>query len=139
MVPYNELRSKECESLLFNRKCVRPAQIQLVPEHIRRNEQIARKQEQNRERHDKIVEEMLALNVDGFAQAIEELGGCIQHLLHEQTKPNKRATSIGICFFYHVVDNMNDITMKFQPTNKFYSQVLQDLGVSIEKIHDENL
>ncbi|XP_064550516.1 ectopic P granules protein 5 homolog [Drosophila montana] len=132
MVPYNETRSKECESLLFNRKCMRPAQIQLVPEHIRRNEQVARKQEQNRERHDKIVEEMLALNVDGFAQAIEELGGCIRQLLQEQAESNKEVTRAGIGFFYHVVDNMNDITMKFQPTNDFYSQVLEELGIFIQ-------
>lgn len=132
MVPYNETRSKECESLLFNRKCVRPAQIQLVPEHIRRNEQVARKQEQNRERHDKIVEEMLALNVDGFAQNIVKLGSCIRQLLQEQAKSNKQVTPIGVGFFYHVVDNMNDITMKFQPTNDFYSQVLEELGVSID-------
>lgn len=135
MVPYNEERSKECESLLFNRKCALPAKIQLVAEHIRHNDQIARKQEQNRERHDKIVEEMLALNVDGFAQAIEELGGYIQNLLQEQAKSNKFVTSIGIKFFYHVVDNMNDITMKFQPTKSFYSQMLHDLGVSTKEIN----
>lgn len=135
MVPYNEMRSKECESLLFNRKCVRPAQIQLVPEHIRHNDQVARKQEQNRERHDKIVEEMLALNVDGFAQAIEELGAYIHNLLQEQSKSNKYVTPTGIKFFYHVVDNMNDITMKFHPTKSFYSQMLQDLGVSTQEIN----
>lgn len=102
-----------------------------MPEHIRRNDQVARKQEQNRERHDKIIEEMLSLNVDGFALAIEELSGCIRQLLQEQLLPtNEKATSIGVKFFYHVVENMDDKTMKFQPTYDFYSQLLENLGVS---------
>ncbi|XP_030371319.1 ectopic P granules protein 5 homolog [Scaptodrosophila lebanonensis] len=130
MVPYNETRNKECDSLLFNRKCTRPAQITLVPEHIRRNDQISRNMDVNRERHDKIIEEMLQLNVDGFAQAIEELGGCISLLL--QAEQNKLVTEIGTDFFYHVVDNMTDITMKFQPTNDLYCRVLEELGVFIQ-------
>lgn len=129
MVPYEEVKNKNCDSLLFNRKCTRPAQIKLQPEHIRRNDQVARKQEQNRERHDKIIEEMLSLNVDGFALAIEELSAQIHQLVQEQSN-NKMTTSIGVKFFYHVVDNMNDKTMQFQPTYDFYSQLLEELGVS---------
>lgn len=137
MVPYEEVKNKNCDSLLFNRKCTRPAQIKLQPEHIRRNDQVARKQEQNRERHDKIIEEMLSLNVDGFALAIEELSAQIHQLLQQSN--NKQTTSIGVKFFYHVVDNMNDKTMQFQPTYDFYSQLLEELGVSRRDYKVSNL
>ncbi|EDV91356.1 GH17394 [Drosophila grimshawi] len=125
MTAYEETIIKEC-----NRKCVKPAQIKLEKETISPNPQIARQQEKNRERHKKIVDEMLALNVDGFAQAIQELGGYIQHLLQEQS--NQKVISIGVNFFYHVVDNMNDTTKKFQPTHDFYSQILGELGVFMQ-------
>ncbi|KAH8303103.1 hypothetical protein KR018_003536, partial [Drosophila ironensis] len=59
MVPYEETRRKECTSLLFKRSCTAPAQIVLVPEHIRLNEVISRKLKENRERHDKLVEDLL--------------------------------------------------------------------------------
>lgn len=140
MVPYEDIKNKNCDSLLFNRKCTRPAQIKLMPEHIRRNDQVARKQEQNRERHDKIIDEMLSLNVDGFALAIEELSGYIRQLLQEQSLPtNEKATSIGVKFFYHVVENMEDKTMKFQPTYDFYSQLLENLGVSYKFYNNFNM
>lgn len=133
MVPYEEMRRKECASLIFKRNCTQAAEIKVVGEHIRRNDQIARKQEQNRDRHDKIVEEMLVLNVDGFAQAIIEMESYTIQLLHEQSTSNKMVTAIGVDLFYHVVDNMNDTTMKFPPTNDFYSEILEQLGVSISQ------
>ncbi|XP_034112376.2 ectopic P granules protein 5 homolog [Drosophila albomicans] len=131
MVPYVDTRRKECTSLIFKRNCSQAATIKVEGEHIRRNEQIARKQEQNRDRHDKIIEEMLALNVDGFAQAIVELGDCITLLVQAQSA-NASATDIGLDIFYHVVDNMNDTTMKFPPTNDCYSHMLEELGVFIQ-------
>ncbi|XP_034484557.1 ectopic P granules protein 5 homolog [Drosophila innubila] len=132
MVPYEEMRRKECASLIFKRNCTQAATIKVVGEHIRRNDQISRKQEQNRDRHDKIIEEMLTLNVDGFAQAIIEMGSYTLQLLQAQSTSNKMVTAIGVDFFYHVVENMNYTTMKFPPTNDFYSEILEQLGVFIQ-------
>lgn len=39
-------------------------------------------------------------------------------------------TNTGIHFFYTVVENLTDVTMKFQPTNDLYSQLLYELNVS---------
>ncbi|EDW83213.2 uncharacterized protein Dwil_GK22441 [Drosophila willistoni] len=130
MVPYQETRWKQCDSLLFNRRCTRPAEITVIPQHIRKNEQVSQKQDQNREQHDKIVNEMLEMNIDGFAQTIEELGSYIRVLL--QSPPDKMVTKIGTNFFYYVVDNLNDVTMKFQATHDLYKQLLDELGIYIQ-------
>jgi len=129
MIPYEETRRKECTSLLFKRNCTAPAKITLTPEHIRINEVISRKQTQNRERHDKIVEDLLlAMNVDAFAQAIEEFGVCIGAILVAPME--SRVTQIGVQVFYHLVENLDEVTMKFQATHDLYFQVLEKLGVS---------
>ncbi|XP_017037889.1 ectopic P granules protein 5 homolog [Drosophila kikkawai] len=131
MIPYEETRRKECNSLLFQRTCTAPAKITLTPEHVRINEVISRKQTQNRERHDKIVEDLLlAMNVDSFAQAIEEFGVCIGALLVAPLEA--KVTQIGVQVFYHLVDNLNEVTMKFQPTHDLYFQVLEKLGVFLQ-------
>uniref|UniRef100_B3P3B0 GG16333 n=1 Tax=Drosophila erecta TaxID=7220 RepID=B3P3B0_DROER len=131
MIPYEETRRKECTSLLFKRNCTAPAHIKLTPEHIRINDVISRKQTQNRERHDKIIDDLLlAMNVDSFAQALEELGVCIGALLVAPLE--SRVTQIGVQVFYHIVDNLNEVTMKFQPTHDLYFQVLEKLGMFLE-------
>nr|NP_650752.2 ectopic P-granules autophagy protein 5, isoform C [Drosophila melanogaster]Q9VE34.2 RecName: Full=Ectopic P granules protein 5 homolog [Drosophila melanogaster]AAF55595.2 ectopic P-granules autophagy protein 5, isoform C [Drosophila melanogaster] len=131
MIPYEETRRKECTSLLFKRNCTAPAQIKLTPEHIRINDVISRKQAQNRERHDKIIEDiLLAMSVESFAQAIEELGVCIGALLVAPLESS--VTQIGVRVFYDIVDNLNEVTMKFQPTHDLYFQVLEKLGVFLE-------
>ncbi|XP_052836525.1 ectopic P granules protein 5 homolog [Drosophila gunungcola] len=131
MVPYEEKRRKECTSLLFKRNCTAPANITLTPEHIRINDAISRKQTQNRERHDKIVEDLLlAMNVDSFAQAIEEFGVCIGALLVAPME--SRVTQIGVQVFYHLVENLNEVTMKFQATHDLYIEVLEKLGVFLQ-------
>ncbi|XP_017041076.1 LOW QUALITY PROTEIN: ectopic P granules protein 5 homolog [Drosophila ficusphila] len=128
MIPYEESRRKECTSLLFKRNCTAPANIKLTPEHIRINEVINRKQTQNRERHDKIIEDLLlAMNLDDFAQGVEEFGICIGALLVAPI--DSRVTQIGVEVFYCLVKNLNEVTMKFQPTHDLYFQVLEKIGV----------
>ncbi|XP_034665712.1 ectopic P granules protein 5 homolog [Drosophila subobscura] len=131
MVPYDETRRKECSSLLFNRTCTAPAQITLRPEHIRRNEKIFRKQQLNRDRHEKSLEALLmAANVDRFAQCIEDFGLCIGALL--QAPSGRRVTDLGVAIFYHLVESLNEVTMEFQPTRDLYFQVLEQLGVFLQ-------
>ncbi|XP_017104957.2 ectopic P granules protein 5 homolog [Drosophila bipectinata] len=131
MVPYEETRRKECTSLIFHRSCTRAAQITLKPEHIRINEVISRKLNENRERHDKLVEELLgAMNVDVFAQAIEEFGVYIGAIL--QAPMDERVTQLGVKSFYQLVDNLNEVTMNFQPTHDLYFQVLDKLGIFLQ-------
>ncbi|XP_016985100.2 ectopic P granules protein 5 homolog [Drosophila rhopaloa] len=128
MISYEETRRKECTSLLFKRTCTAPAHIKLTPEHIRINDVISRKQTQNRERHDKIIEDLLlAMNVDSFAEAIEEFGVCIGALLVAPIE--SKVTQIGVQVFYHLVDNLSEVTMKFHPTHDLYFQVLEKLGI----------
>ncbi|XP_017140447.2 ectopic P granules protein 5 homolog [Drosophila miranda] len=135
MVPYEETRRKECSSMLFNRSCTSPVQLTLRPEHIRRNEQIFRKQQLNRERHEKRLEALLlAANVDAFAQSIEQFGLCIGALL--QAPSGKRVTDLGVATFYHMVDCLNEVTMHFQPTHDLYFQVMEQLGVFLQADQD---
>ncbi|ALC46612.1 CG14299 [Drosophila busckii] len=130
MIPYNEVRNKNCESLLFNRKCASPATITLVPERIRLNDQVSRLQEQNRERHDKILDEMVKLDVDNFALACREMHCYIQQLLQQQDAT--RIQQIGIDIFYIVIENMSEVTLKFDATGTFFTQCADQLGVFIQ-------
>ncbi|XP_073818455.1 ectopic P-granules autophagy protein 5 isoform X2 [Musca autumnalis] len=140
MVPYEEIKIKNCNSLVFNRRCSNPARIVTILEKIRKDEQVQQKVDAFRERHDKIINEMLHENVEEFARSVGEIGQIIRLLLtREPTTTNsphdvveRLKCSTGIAFFYHVIENMSEITMKFNATNKFYSELLNDLGVFIQ-------
>jgi len=74
---------------------------------------------------------VLCRQLSGVVCESIDLGSYTLQLLQEQSTSNKMVTAIGVDFFYHVVENMNDTTMKFPPTNDFYSEILEQLGVSI--------
>ncbi|XP_059219883.1 ectopic P granules protein 5 homolog isoform X1 [Stomoxys calcitrans] len=146
MVPYEEIKIKNCNSLVFNRRCSSPARIVTILEKIRKDEQIQHKIDAFRERHDKIVDEMLKENVEEFARCVGQIGQILRLLLTRQMANNQHnaddrlKSNTGINFFYHVIENMSEITMKFNATNKFYTELLNDLGVFIqENQEDEGL
>lgn len=134
MVPYEEIQIRSCNSLVFNRRCSNPAKIMTILEKIRKDEQIQHKIDSYRERHEKIINEMLSENVEEFAYCVGQIGQIISLLLFRQNAemhdPTDRLKcNTGIEFFYHVIDNMSEITMKFNATNKLYTELLNDLGV----------
>lgn len=133
LVPYEEIKIKSCNSLLFNRQCTNPARIVTTLEMIRKDEQIQEKITTYRERHDKIVDEMLNENVEEFARCVGQIGQILRLLLirsnDQHDVKNQLKSNTGIEYFYHVIENMSDITMKFNATNKFYTELLNDLGV----------
>ncbi|XP_065371725.1 ectopic P granules protein 5 homolog isoform X2 [Calliphora vicina] len=137
MVPYEEIKIKSCNSLLFNRQCTNPARIITTLEMIRKDEQVQEKITTYRERHDKIVDEMLNENVEDFAKCVGQIGQILRLLLIKSNDPhdvmNQLKSNTGIEYFYHVIENMSDITMKFNATNKFYTELLNDLGVFIQE------
>ncbi|XP_005180740.1 ectopic P granules protein 5 homolog isoform X2 [Musca domestica] len=145
MVPYEEIKIKNCNSLVFNRRCSNPARIVTTLEKIRKDEQIQQKIDTFRERHDKIVDEMLHENVEEFARSVGEIGQILRLLLMRGNNANhtpqdvveRLKSNTGVAFFYHVIDNMSEITMKFNATHKFYTELLNDLGVFIQANQEE--
>lgn len=139
MVPYEEIKIKTCNSLLFNRQCTNPARIKTTLETIRKDTKVQDKITTYRERHDKIVDEMLNENVKDFAQCVGKIGQILRLLLSRRSDQddvmNQLKSNTGTEFFYHVIENMTDITMKFYATNKFYTELLNDLGVSYIKYY----
>ncbi|KAM7362755.1 ectopic P-granules autophagy protein 5 [Cochliomyia hominivorax] len=137
MVPYEEIKIKSCNSLLFNRQCTNPARIVTTLEMIRKDEQIQEKINTYSERHDKIIDEMLNENVEDFAKCVGQIGQILRLLLtrsnDQHDVKNQLKLNTGIEYFYHVIENMSDITMKFNATNKFYTELLNDLGVFIQE------
>lgn len=136
MVPYEEIKIKNCNSLVFNRRCSSPARIVTTLEKIRKDEQIQQKIDGFRERHDKIVDEMLNENVEDFARCVGHIGQIVRLLLHRNNASphdvaDRLKSNTGVSFFYHVIESMSEITMKFNATNKFYTELLNDLGVSV--------
>lgn len=77
-MPYNEVKHKGCTSVLFNLKCSSPAQITANLEQIQKDDNVSRKIEVYRERHNKLLEEMLEWNVEEFAQCIEDLSTLVK-------------------------------------------------------------
>ena len=40
-------------------------------------------------------------------------------------------SSTGIQLFYNIIENMNEVCMKFTPLHEFYEHILTELAVSI--------
>lgn len=78
MVSYDEIKIRSCNSLLFNRQCSNPALITTKLEQIRIDSAIERNINKYKERHDKIINDMLKLNVEEFARCVEQLGGIMR-------------------------------------------------------------
>ncbi|XP_037950670.1 ectopic P granules protein 5 homolog isoform X2 [Teleopsis dalmanni] len=137
MVPYNEIKIKTCNSLLFNRKCTNPARITVTLEAIRKNEAIERKIENYCERQNNIINEISTINVDNFAQAIEEISSVTSILKTSTTMNSEPIRKTGINLFYEVVNNITDVTTKFSPTKEFYTQILSDLAIFIQSNQEQ--
>ncbi|TMW39303.1 hypothetical protein DOY81_015617, partial [Sarcophaga bullata] len=87
---------------------------------------------------------MLNENVKDFAKCVGQIGQIVRLLLtrssNQNDVKNQLKLNTGVEFFYHVIDNISDITMKFNATNKFYTELLNDLGVFIrERQENEGL
>ncbi|XP_004534242.1 ectopic P granules protein 5 homolog isoform X2 [Ceratitis capitata] len=138
MVAYEEIKLKSCNSLLFNRQCSNPARIITKLEKIRVDSAVEAKINKNIERRDKIINGMLTLNVEEFARCVEPLS-CIMRILiaSNATQRSTVATNTGIHMFYTIVENLTDVTMKFQPTNDLYSQLLCDLNIFIHENQEQ--
>uniref|UniRef100_A0A1A9W6G3 Ectopic P granules protein 5 homolog n=1 Tax=Glossina brevipalpis TaxID=37001 RepID=A0A1A9W6G3_9MUSC len=143
MVPYEEIKTKSCKYWVYNHKCGNPATIVTILEKIRINKNVRDKVDNCRKRHETIINEMLDENVDGFAQYIVQIRQIIRLLLTHQHEINSDSTLIklknetGIKFFYYIADNMTDVTLKFNATNKFYSEILNDLAILIRENQEE--
>ncbi|XP_011192881.2 ectopic P granules protein 5 homolog isoform X1 [Zeugodacus cucurbitae] len=130
MMPYDEVKIRSCNSLLFNRQCSNPARITAKLEQIRIDSAVEANINKYKERHDKIINGMLKLNVEEFARCVEQLSDIMRLLIATNSAQRMTVvTNTGIHFFYTVVENLTDVTMKFQPTNDLYSQLLNELNI----------
>ncbi|XP_053947288.1 ectopic P granules protein 5 homolog isoform X1 [Anastrepha ludens] len=137
MVPYEEVKFKNCNSLLFKRQCSSPARIITTLEQIRMDNEVSGKISKYIERHDKIINGMLKLNVEEFARCVEQLSGIMRILIASNSVQHTTVvTNTGIHFFYAVVENLTDVTIKFQPTNDLYSQLLYELNIFMHENQD---
>ncbi|XP_017477815.1 PREDICTED: ectopic P granules protein 5 homolog isoform X2 [Rhagoletis zephyria] len=132
MVPYDQIKIKSCDSLLFKRQCSSPATIVTRLEQIRVDSAIEAKINKYMGRHDEIIDGMLKLNVEEFARCVEQLSGIMRILIASNTTQSTTVvTNTGTNFFYAVVENLTDVTIKFQPTNDLYSQLLYELNIFV--------
>ncbi|XP_037885384.1 ectopic P granules protein 5 homolog isoform X1 [Glossina fuscipes] len=141
MITYEEMKVKNCNYWVYNHKCRKPARIITQLQRIHKDERVQQNVDNCRRRHETIINEMLNENVDKFAQHVVQIGQTIRLLLMrqecEETKSDSALAELknetGIKFYYYIVDNMNEMTINFNATNKFYSELLTDLAILIQE------
>uniref|UniRef100_A0A1A9VTB9 Uncharacterized protein n=1 Tax=Glossina austeni TaxID=7395 RepID=A0A1A9VTB9_GLOAU len=145
MMPYEEMKVKSCNYWVYSHKCSKPARIITILQRIHKDERVQQNVDNCRTRHETIINEMLNENVDKFAQHVVQIGQTIRLLLMRQECEETKAESAlvelknetGIKFYYYIVENMNEMTLNFNATNKFYSELLNDLAILMQENQEQ--
>ncbi|XP_067619599.1 ectopic P granules protein 5 homolog isoform X2 [Eurosta solidaginis] len=138
MVPYEDVKMKGCDSIILNRQCTGPASIVTKPEQIRTDKQVEQKLHKIVERRNNIVNRNLKFNAEEFGRCVERLNNIVRTLI--ATNATQQITvviDIGIRVFYTLVENMNGVTINFQPTNDLYTQLLYDLNIFVQQSQEK--
>lgn len=137
-----ERKEFRCSSLMSNNSC-RGASYQpiQIPYHTI-NEAISNKLRTNRDRHEMLVNKLMAapsqsqiLPIVQIQYSIRRLLDIYRHMkqLNDQ-RQTKEIASIANAFFYHLINGINENVNAFHPAQDLCTVVLSQLGVSYTNI-----
>uniref|UniRef100_T1GWX5 Uncharacterized protein n=1 Tax=Megaselia scalaris TaxID=36166 RepID=T1GWX5_MEGSC len=127
-VQYVVKKNKLCNN---NQGCSGAAVFQMTLSQSKINKNVQRKIDQNREKYNALVEEIVSKDYKSLVLNLESLEITVKSLLSPNADPSV-TTDIAIHFFYEVIKKYNDDIQNFSPTSETCNTILGELGTFVQ-------